>query len=122
MFTAQWTAQLADYALNVSVQVDVLAHERRAAAVGTAIAVGLQHVNAATQQEALELLYVLLGGATHGAWVRHNPRHSFRSKPTLGSEPRVYTNVGTGRESLELIGSHGYRVEGRVLDFLYQNS
>ena len=87
MFTAQWTAQLADYALNVSVQVDVLAHERRAAAVRAAIPIGLQRADAATQQEALELLDVTLGGTTHGGWVRRSASHSCLPKGV--GEPRA---------------------------------
>ena len=59
---AQRAAELADDAPGASVQVDVLAHERRAPAVGAAIAVGLQRADAATQQDALELLDVALGG------------------------------------------------------------
>ncbi len=43
----------------------VLAHERRAAAVHAAIPIGLQSADAAPQQQALELLDVVLGGATH---------------------------------------------------------
>ena len=65
MFTAQWAAQLADYALNVSVQMDVLAHEWRAAAVRAVIPIGLQRTDASTQQEALELLDATLGGTAH---------------------------------------------------------
>ena len=51
------TAQLADDpVLAPVVHVDALAGQRRAPAVGAAVAVGLQRADAATQQHALELL------------------------------------------------------------------
>jgi hypothetical protein len=62
----QRAAQLTDDALNAGVQVDVLAHERRASAVRAAIPIGLQRADAATQLQALELLDIMLGWATHG--------------------------------------------------------
>lgn len=65
MLTAERTAQLADDALSTSVQVDVLAHERRAPAVRAAIPIGLQGTDAATQLQALELLDVVFGEAAH---------------------------------------------------------
>lgn len=65
MLTAQRAAQLADDALSTGVQMDVLAHERRAPAVRAAIPIGLQGTDAATQLQALELLDVMFGGATH---------------------------------------------------------
>jgi len=49
MFAPQWTAQLADDPPNTGVQVDVLAHQRRASAVRAAIPIGLQSSNTASQ-------------------------------------------------------------------------
>lgn len=66
MRTTQRAAQLADDPLNVGVQMHVLAHERRAAAVHAAIPIGLQSAEAATQLQALELLDVVLGRTAHG--------------------------------------------------------
>ena len=58
---AQRAAQLADDALRARlVQVDLLAGQRRAPAVGAAVAVGLQGADAAAQQHALELLDMAL--------------------------------------------------------------
>ena len=65
VLAAQGAAQLADDALDARVQMHMLAHQRRAPAVAAAVAVGLQRTDAATQQEALELLDVALGGSAH---------------------------------------------------------
>ena len=65
MLATQWAAQLADDPLNTGVQMDVLAHQRRASAVRAAIPIGLQSPYAASQLQALELLDVMLGGASH---------------------------------------------------------
>jgi hypothetical protein len=55
----QRPAQLADDPLFASViQMDVLARQRCAPAVGAAVAIGLQRTDPAAQQEALELLYM----------------------------------------------------------------
>src|ERR1700760_3120210 len=55
----QRAAQLADDPTAATVvEVDVLAGQRRAPAVGAAIAVGLERADAAAQEEALELLYM----------------------------------------------------------------
>jgi hypothetical protein len=57
--TPQRAAQLADEPTTATVvEMDVLARQRRAATVGTAIAIGLERADAAAQEKALELLYV----------------------------------------------------------------
>jgi hypothetical protein len=71
--TAQRTAELANDAVGrggrASIQVDVLARERRAPTVGTAVPVGLQGADTATEQDALELLD-MAGGGGHGLRIR----------------------------------------------------
>ncbi len=67
--TAQGPAELANDALctggRASIQVDVLAGEGSAPAVGAAMPIGLQRANAATKENALELLDMAFGG-DHG--------------------------------------------------------
>lgn len=84
VLTAQRAAQLADDALSVGVQVDVLAHQGRAAAVRAAIPIGLQRPDAAAQQEALELLDVALGGTAH-RWLDSPERTALLPAKTPGS-------------------------------------
>jgi hypothetical protein len=64
--TTDLATQLADDATSLLVYVYVLAHERRAIAVDAAMTIGCQGADAATQEEALELLHVYVWGG-HGA-------------------------------------------------------
>jgi hypothetical protein len=65
---AEGTTELADDSVTVgggaSIQVDVLARERRAPTVGAAMAVGLERADTAPQEDTLELLDMAGGG--HG--------------------------------------------------------
>ena len=61
---AKRAAELADDPMCASVKVDVLAGERSATAIGTAMPVGLQGADAAAQKKALELLD-MAGGRSH---------------------------------------------------------
>ena len=119
MLTAQWAAQLADDALNAGVQVDVLAHERRASAVRAAIAIGLQRADAAAQLHALELLDVVLGGTAHAGRVRRRaPRSCLRDQRI-----RRFTRIGAWVEKRwAFVGRRGFAIESEVLDFFCQNS
>src|SRR5277367_2574715 len=76
---AQRPAELADDALGVSIQMDVLAREGGTSAVGAAMSVGLERTDAATQQDALQLLDMPLGGG-HG--LRDSPSRA-RLLPVL---------------------------------------
>jgi len=55
--------------------MDVLADQRRASTVSAVIAIGLQSADAATQQEALELLDVMGDGRRHDR-SRISPPHA----------------------------------------------
>jgi hypothetical protein len=60
--TTHLAAQLANNATSLLVHVYALAHERRAVAVRAVVTVGRQRADATAQKEALELLYVNVGG------------------------------------------------------------
>ena len=62
---AQGAAELADDGTGAVLQVDVLADQRCASAVGATVPIGLERANAATEQNVLELLDVARGGG-HG--------------------------------------------------------
>jgi hypothetical protein len=65
---AQLTAELADDAGEVLVQMHSLTHERRARAVNAAVAVLAERADPAAQQVALELLNVAGTGARDHHW------------------------------------------------------
>jgi hypothetical protein len=82
----QGAAELADdppvgVGTRASIQVYVLARERRASAVGAAMAVGLERTDAAPQKDALELLDMACGG--HGL-KDSPPRAGFLPRESRG--------------------------------------
>jgi hypothetical protein len=63
---AQGSAELADHVAVAGVEMDLLADERRATAVGAATAVGCEGTDTATQQGALEACGVAAGPGADG--------------------------------------------------------
>ncbi len=89
----QGAAQLTDDAVDARVQMNVLAYQRRAPAVGTAVAAGLEHVNRTPQQAALEALVVPLDWLAHSPWIRRRPDGSCLAMRS-GPHPPRYHPIG----------------------------
>jgi hypothetical protein len=97
---AEGAAKLADDPLGVLVEVDLLPDEGRSPAVAAAVAARLEGAHTSTEEEALELLHVAVGGPAHGrffaatTWVPAHRRPAAR-KIVLGfwmSESRLCKN------------------------------
>jgi hypothetical protein len=93
---ALWAAELADNGATVLVEMHPLPHQRGAAAVGAAIAIGRQDSHAVAQEDALEPLDV--GDARGG----HNV--SFRRAPPVSSRPATLAARATSAPCRPAIG------------------